>query len=94
MKKELQEYLDTGTLGAYHPENAILRQVEDGGVTTAFRDTAHWDRDDGFARERNMLIGGKCFRITSVFPVTPTATPTDKLLTLIDTELKKENHSA
>ena len=35
---ELQEYITTGMLGTYHPENAILRQEED-GVNTIFRDT-------------------------------------------------------
>jgi len=36
-----------------------------------------------------MVIGEKHFAITSVFPNQPTATPTDKLLVLIDTEMKK-----
>lgn len=94
MKKDWQEYRDTGMLGVYRPENAVLRQMESGGVTTTFRDTEHWDRDEGFVREREMLIGGKCFHITSVFLDTPTATPTDKLLALIDTEFEKESHSA
>lgn len=38
MNNELQEYLTTGMLGAYHPENAILRETEDGHVDTIFRD--------------------------------------------------------
>ena len=41
-----------------------------------------------------MLIGGKVFHVTSVFPMHATAKPTDKLLSLIDTDLKKEAHSA
>ena len=41
-----------------------------------------------------MLIGGKVFHVTSVFPMAATATPTDKLLSLIDKDLKKEAHSA
>jgi len=94
MKKDCQEYRDTEMLGAYHPENAVLIQTENGGVTTTFRDTEHWDRDEGFVLERKMLIGGKCFHITSVFSDAPTATPTDKLLALIDTELEKESRSA
>ncbi len=94
MKKDWQEYRDTEMLGAYRPENAVLIQTENGGVTTTFRDTEYWDRDEGFVLERKMLIGGKCFHIVSVFSDVPTATPTDKLLKLIDTELEKENHSA
>jgi hypothetical protein len=41
-----------------------------------------------------MLIEGRRFQITSVFSGEATATPTDKLLSLIDTELKKEANSA
>ena len=41
-----------------------------------------------------MLIEGKVFHVISVFLMEATATPTDKLLSLIDTDLKKETHSA
>ena len=41
-----------------------------------------------------MLIRGKVFRVTSIFPDAPTVTPTDKMLSLIDSELEKERHSA
>ena len=94
MKKDWQEYRDTGMLGTYHPGNAVLRKDETGDVNTTFRDTSHWQRPEGFVKERIMLIGGKRFFITSVFPSEPTATPTDKLLSLIDSELEKEAHSA
>jgi len=39
-----------------------------------------------------MLVGGKCFLVTSVFPGGASATPTDKLLRLIDTKLEREHH--
>ena len=89
---ELQEYMTTGMLGAYHPENAILQQEED-GVNTIFRDTNSWRRKGHYVRERKMLIEGKCFHISSVFPDAPTATPTDKILEFIDAELKKDTHT-
>ena len=88
---EMQEYLTTGMLGAYHPENAILRQEED-GVNTIFRDTQFWKREGCSVREREMLIEGKSFHVSSVFHDHPTATPTDKMLGFIDTELKKDTH--
>lgn len=94
MNNELQEYLTTGMLGAYHPENAILREAENGGVDTIFRDTTCWEKGGSFVHERQMLIGEKHFYISSVFSTQPTATPTDKLLELIDTELKKGTRSA
>ncbi len=90
MNNELQEYLTTGMLGAYHPENAILQEAESGGVKTIFRDTSCWQRNGCLIHRRQMVIGEKHFSITSVFPDQPAATPTDKLLALIGTELKKE----
>ena len=41
-----------------------------------------------------MLIDQQGFFITSVFPKHPTATPTDKMLELIDAELKKDTHAS
>lgn len=90
MSTEFEEYITYGMLGTYHPESAVVRQMEDGSVDTVFSDTAQtasaWDRD--------MIIEGRVFHITSVFSGEPTATPTEKLLTLIDTELAKESRSA
>ena len=90
MRTEFEEYINTGMLGTYHPEAAVVRQTDDGDVVTIFRDT----RQFGSARDREMIIEGRVFHITSVFADEPTATPTKKLLTLIDTELAKESHSA
>ena len=42
--------------------------------------------------EHAALVGGKCFLVTSVFPGGASATPTDKLLQLIDTKLEREHH--
>lgn len=81
-------------LGAYHPEYAVLRRSEDGGIDTLFRDTIHRYDGGDFIREREMVIEGRCFRISSVFPEESNATPTDKLISYIDTELAKENRSA
>ena len=49
---------------------------------------------DCITKQREMLIGGRRFCITSVFPAEPCATPTDKLIACIDAELEKEAHSA
>ena len=87
---ELQEYMTTGMLGSYQPGRAILHQEED-GVSISFRDTIHWEFEDHEIHERRMFIGEKSFHISSVFPSNPTATPTDKMLGLIDAELKKES---
>ena len=67
----------------YMPERAKLRQTEDGDVTTVFRDTTTRMEEDCITKQREMLIGGRRFCITSVFPAEPCATPTDKLLACI-----------
>ena len=94
MKKYWEIYRDTGILGGYMPECAKLRQTENGEVATVFRDTVTHAEKDCIAKQREMLIGGRRFCITSVFPAEPSATPTDKLLACIDAELEKETHSA
>ena len=94
MRTEYEEYRDTGMLGGYNPNGALLRETESGEVLTSFRDTGYQHQDDHIINQREMLIGGKVFHVTSVFPMDATATPTDKLLSLIDTDLKKEAHSA
>ena len=94
MKSDFEQYRDTGMLGGYDPGKAVLRQADAGKVAATFRDTTYWLRDDGFTGARDMLIGGKVFHITSVFPSDAKATPTDKLLSLIDADLEKEAHSA
>lgn len=94
MKKAYEEYRETGMLGGYSPGGALLRETESGEVLTSFRDTSYQHQDDYNITQREMLIGGKVFHVTSVFPMEATATPTDKLLSLIDTDLKKEAHSA
>ena len=94
MRTEYEEYRETGMLGGYDPDRATLRETENGEVLTSFRDTSYQHLDDHIINQREMLIGGKVFHVTSVFQVDATATPTDKLLSLIDTDLKKETHNA
>ena len=88
---ELEEYTTTGMLGSYHPGRAVLQQMGDGRISTIFRDTIYSEREGYDIFERKMLIGGKCFHISSVFPDDPIATPTDKMLEFIDVELKKDS---
>lgn len=91
MKSESEIYLETGILGSYRPEEAVLRKSEDGGVNTLYRDANYTVSEKEYSRERQMLIRGKRFIVTSVFPTDTTATPTDKMLAVIDGELKDEN---
>ena len=90
MRTEFEEDISTGMLGSYHPEAATVRRMDDGRMDTIFTDTAQTDS----TWDREMLIEGRVFHVISVFAGEPTATPTEKLLALIDTELAKESHSA
>ena len=94
MKKDWEIYRDTGILGGYIPEQAKLRRTEAGEVATVFRDTTTRIEEDCITKQRELLIGSRRFCITSIFPAEPSATATDKLLSYIDAELKKEAHSA
>ena len=94
MKKDYEVYRDTGVLGSYHPEMAVLREQCGGEILTTFRDTNYQQREDHLESQREMLIRGKVFHVTSVFPNQAIATPTDKLLSLIDAEFSEKGHSA
>ena len=93
MKTEYEKYRETGMLGGYDPHGALLRETESGEVLTSFRDTCYQHQGDHNINQREMLIGGKVFHVTSVFPNQAIATPTDKLLSMIDAELSKQSHS-
>lgn len=41
MRTEYEEYRDTGMLGGYDPDGALLRETESGEVLTSFRDTSY-----------------------------------------------------
>lgn len=92
-KKDWEIYRDTGILGAYRPEQVILRRTEDGGVETLFRDSVAVVEGEDLTLQRGMIVNGKSFLVTSVFPGGAAATPTDKLLQLIDAELERERRS-
>ena len=90
----LTSLMPGGTPGAGEAPTPLLRETESGEVLTSFRDTCYQHQGDHNINQREMLIEGKVFHVTSVFPTEATATPTDKLLLLIDKDLKKEAHSA
>ena len=66
MRKEFEEYRDTGVLGSYHPEMAVLREQRGGEVMTTFRDTNYQQREDHLESQREMLIRGKVFHVSIV----------------------------
>ncbi len=88
-----KEYLETGMLGSYQPESAIVKKSDSGASFAVFRDSIYTLDDDTCTREREMLIKGKRFIISSVFPLEAKTTATDKMLALIDADLRKDAKS-
>ena len=90
---DYKEYLETGMLGSYRPESAIVKKIDSGAAFAVFRDSTYTLDDDTCIRERETLIKGKRFIISSVFPVKAKATATDRMLALIDADLQKDAKS-
>lgn len=83
---EYKEYLETGILGSYKPESAIIKKSDSGASVAVFRDSSYTLTDDTCTREREMLIKGKRFIISSVFPLDARATATDNVLGRVTNE--------
>ena len=90
MKKDYEIYLDTGILGGYAPERITCLPVED-KILPVYRDANCRRTEHGMELHREMLVGGRVFRICSVFSAAEDAkTPTEKMLSVIDSDLAKD----
>ena len=87
---EGKEYLTTERMGAYYPEKAVVKKSENGVTRALYRDSCYTIDDVNYTRECIMIIKGKRFIISSVFPVESTLTATDKMLELIDADMNKK----
>lgn len=90
-KKETegQHYLRTGRLGDYEMARTICREIS-GKPVSLFDDSELKNIGDSMCLERRMLVNGKSFVVRSVFPDEAPLTPMDKMLELIDTDIKKD----
>jgi len=95
-KKNWEIYRDTKTLGTCRLSATKFQETPKGDVVTWFNDAEYWADKDQFVRERDMVIGDMVFHITSVFldEDRATSTPTDKQLSHIDMQMKKETAKA
>ena len=50
---------------------AVLREQRGGEILTTFRDTNYQQREDHLESQREILIRGKVFYVTSAFPLRP-----------------------
>lgn len=89
MKTDFEEYKKTGLMGAYHPDRAVKREIG-GKVLPVYRDTRYRETEEGIELQREMVVGGRMFLVRSVFPAMSSATPTQKLLRIIDNDLEKK----
>lgn len=89
-EKIRKHYLQTGILGAYEADEIGYEETQKGKCAPCFEDSLlFFDRAQTTA-QRRMVIEGRRFFICSVFLPQADCTPTDRLLELIDTNLKKE----
>lgn len=89
-----QHYLQTGILGAYETAEVVHEETENGKTAPCFEDATVFFDTDQTTAQRSMVIEGRRFRICSVFPPKADCTPTDRLLEVIDAEMKKETRTA
>jgi hypothetical protein len=92
-KKVSQHYSETGILGSYETAG-IKDKTFNGKPVPLFEDTDLIEQSDSLCLERHMIVDGKKFAVSSVFPKAATSTPTNKLLSLIDKEQEAERKSS
>jgi len=92
VKNANRYYLETGLCGSYDTAGIVDSEL-DGTPVALFEDTELKEEPDDICLERRMIVGGKKFVISSVFPKDAHLTPTDKLLSLIDKEQEAERNS-
>jgi hypothetical protein len=92
VKDESQHYIKTGIWGSYETVGIVDSKLN-GTSIPLFEDTELKEQSDSINLERHMIVGGKKFAVTSVFPKNAVSTPTDKLLSLIDKEQAAEQKS-
>ena len=84
IKNESKHYLETKILGAYETADIVWQSDSKGDYHRTFDDTFILTNEDNHTVERVMDIEGRIFNIHSVFPIEFDATPTEKLLSVID----------
>ena len=87
--KQYEEYKQTGLLGGYKPEEVQGRMLEDGKVAPLLRDMQCTFGKDKLELQRQVYVGGRIFKVTSVLNLFAEKTATDSMLQLIDHDLEK-----
>lgn len=74
----------------FYGETLPLTRLQDGKAMPIYRDAGVYFDEAGMRTERQMKISGRTFFVTSVFPSMATATPTEKIIKLIDLDSMKK----
>lgn len=91
MDKDFQRYMDSSVLGGYAPERVVGFRTED-KIAPIYRDTSYHETEDGVELHRRMIVGGRRFLVRSIFSASEKAkTPTEQMLQIIDSDLKKDS---
>ena len=67
-----------------------IKQSVNGKVLPLYRDTSYTETEEGMELKRDMIVSGRSFIVRSIFPFSDSATPTQKLLRIIDHDLEKK----
>ena len=88
---EFEEYQITGMLGGYKPGDVSeWRYMGGNKMFPGFKNTEYSEGANGESQiYRAMYIGGRLFRIRSVFEAGARRTATESLMKVIDSDLKK-----
>lgn len=90
---DFEEYQQTGMLGAYRPEQIGGMATDDGRVIPHYQEVSAEVSCDTIGLIRELYIGGRLFRVHSMFDLSSKKTPTEAMLRVIDSDLEKESYS-
>ena len=97
MKKAKKNRENLKEIKLYRGHGPVIRfnETPKGDVITWFDDSEFWSLEGNYVRKRDVVIGDMTYHISSVFlnEDVRTSTPTDKLLSHIDMQMKKEKSS-
>lgn len=88
---EYEEYKQTGMLGGYKAEEIKGKTLGEGKVVPLFTETEFSFDRDKLGLQRQLYVGGRVFKVTSVFNLKAEKTATDSMLHLIDRDLEKNS---
>lgn len=75
--------------GFYEENRPIVRNTDDRAIPI-YRDTGVYITENEIRTERQMKINGRPYYVTSVFPAFSESTPTEKIIELMELELKSK----